>query len=411
MQETPINRSPSRRLFLVCGLVVLGIVILLQVAHLMANPAIMPMDDFVEYWAAGRLNAVGENPYDPAKLLPLQQLAGRDTDEAIMMWNPPWTLPFVMPFGLLPARASQLLWLALSLASVVFCADWSWRFYGGSAKHRWIAWALALTFLPTLFVLQAGQIGPALLLGVVGFLHFERRGRGWLAGAATVLIAIKPHLAYLFWLALLLWSLDRRRWTVLLGGGLAGLTAMLIALLCNPTVISQYREAMGQHPPEQWISPTPGAFLRVLVGGEMFYLQFVPTLAGLAWFVPHWIRRRKTWDWAEQMPLLLLVSFVTASYGAWPFDLVVLLLPIVQLAVLVQTADRRSLFALALGAYLLINGLALTLNLLRFTSKWFVWMAPALLVSYLILRTLGNRTIAVSSPESAPRSLGGVVHA
>jgi hypothetical protein len=111
------------------------------------------------------------------------------------------------------------------------------------------------------------------------------------------------------------------------------------------------------------------------------------------------------------MPLLLLVSFVTASYGAWPFDLVVLLLPIVQLAVLVQTADRRSLFALALGAYLLINGLALTLNLLQFTSKWFVWMAPALLVSYVILRTLGSRTIAVSSPESAPRSLGGVAHA
>jgi hypothetical protein len=186
---------------------------------------------------------------------------------------------------------------------------------------------------------------------------------------------------------------------------------MLIALLCNPTVVTQYREAMGQHPPEQWISPTPGAFLRVLVGGEKFYLQFVPTLAGLAWYVPHWIRHRKTWDWAEQMPILLLVSFVTASYGAWPFDLVVLLLPIVQLAVLVQTADRRSLFALALGAYLLINGLALTLNLLRFTSKWFVWMAPVLLVSYLILRTFGSRTIAASSPESAPRSLGGVAHA
>ncbi len=411
MQEIPITRSLVRRFILLCGLVVLAAVIIWQVAHLMANPAIMPPDDFVEYWAAGRLNAAGENPYDPAKLLPLQQHAGRDTDEAIMMWNPPWTLAFVMPFGLLPARPSQLLWLALSLSSVVYCADWGWRYYGGSAKHRWAAWSLALTFMPTLFVLQSGQIGPALLLGVVGFLHFARRDRGWLAGAATVLIAIKPHLAYLFWVALLLWSLDRRRWTVLLGGGVAGLTAMLIALACNPAVISHYREAMGHHPPEQWISPTPGAFLRVLVGGEMFYLQFVPTLAGLAWFVPHWIRHRNTWKWAEQMPLLLLVSFVTASYGAWPFDLVVLLLPIVQLAVLVQTADRRSLFALALGAYLLINGLALTLNLLRFTSKWFVWMAPALLVSYLILRTLGSRTIAVSLPESAPRSFGGVAHA
>jgi hypothetical protein len=377
----------------------------------MSNSAILPPDDFVEYWAAGRLNAAGENPYDPAKLLPLQQLAGRDTDEAIMMWNPPWTLVFVMPFGMLDARVSQLLWLALSLASILFCADWSWRYYGGSKTQRWLAWALALTFLPTLFVLQSGQIGPALLLGVVGFLHFERRGRVWLAGATTVLIAIKPHLAYLFWLALLLWSLDQRRWTVLLGGGLAVLTATLVALACNPAVLSQYREAMGHHPPEQWISPTPGAFLRLIFGEEKFYLQFVPALAGFAWFVPHWMRHRKTWNWAEQMPVLLLVSFVTASYGAWPFDLVVLLLPIFQLAVRLQATDRRALAALALGAYLLINGLALTMNLLRLTSMWFVWMAPAMLVCYVILRALGNRTIAVSTTESASRSLGRVAHA
>jgi hypothetical protein len=410
MQEIPITRSPARRLILLCSLVVLAAVIIWQVAHLLENPAILQPDDFVEYWAAGRLNAAGENPYDPSKLLPLQQFAGRDTDEAIMMWNPPWTLTFVMPFGLLDARVSQLLWLALGLASILFCADWTWRYYCGSPTQRWMGWALVLTFLPTLFVLQSGQIGPILLLGVVGFLHFESRDRYWFAGAATVLIAIKPHLAYLFWAALLLWSLDRRRWSVLLGGGIGGLTATLIALACNPAVIAQYREAMGHHPPEQWISPTPGAFLRLLFGEEKFWLQFLPTLAGLVWFVPYWIKNRKTWDWAQQMPLLMLVSYVTASYGAWPFDLVVLLLPIVQVAVLVQTADRRALVALALGAYLLINGLALTMNLLRLTSMWFVWMAPALLATYVIIRALGNRTTATSS-ESAEHSLEGVAHA
>jgi hypothetical protein len=404
-------QSPLRRVVPFFGLALVLALIIWQVAHLMTNPAVMPPDDFVEYWAAGRLNAAGENPYDPAKLLPLERAAGRDTDEAVMMWNPPWTLPFVMPFGLLDARVSQLLWLALNLAAVVFCADWAWRNYGGSRKRRWVSWTLALTFLPTLFVLQSGQISVVLLLGVVGFLHFERRRRYGFAGAATVLIAIKPHLAYLFWAALLLWSLDRRRWSVLLGGGLAGLAAMGIALGWNPEVVAQYREAMAHHPPEQWISPTSGAFLRLLFGGEKFWLQFLPTVIGLVWVVPHWAMNRKSWNWSEQMPLLLLASFATASYGAWPFDLVVLLLPVFHGAALVQAASDARLRRFALAAYLLIDGLILAMNLVHLGSMWFVWITPALLIGYVILTTVQSRTKAVAAVKLSAGPLGGVAHA
>jgi hypothetical protein len=410
VQSAAVTRSLARRLALVVGLAVLVALLVWQFARLMANPAVMPPDDFVEYWAAGRLNAGGENPYDPDKLLPLERAAGRDTDEAIMMWNPPWTLPLVMPFGLLDARVSQLLWLALSMTGIIYCADWTWRYYGGSARQRWLAWMLGLTFLPTLLVLQSGQIGPLLLLGVVGFLHFERRGQGWLAGAATVLIAIKPHLAYLFWAALLLWSLDRRRWSILVGSGSAGLIALAIAVAFNPAVVNQYHDAMGHHPPEQWISPTLGAFLRLLFSEEKFWLQFLPTLAGLAWFVPYWFTHRRNWDWAEQMPQLLLVSFATASYGAWPFDLVVLLLPVIQLAVYARSEDQRLVRGFALGAYVLINGMALALNLLRMPSMWFVWMTPALLATYVLVRLFRNRLGLAPADQAPTRAMGGIAH-
>jgi len=315
-----------------------------------------------------------------------------------MMWNPPWTLTFVMPFGILPARLSQLLWLAANLALILLCADWTWRFYGGSREQRWLAWGLGLTFLPTIFVLQSGQIGPAILLGLIAFLHFHERKQSWLAGAVLVLVAIKPHLAYLLWVAVLVWSVDRRRWSILVGGGLTGLIALFIPLACNPSVWSQYREALAHHPPEQWISPTPGAFLRLLFGAEHFWLQFVPTLAGLVWFALYWGRHRRTWDWPEHLPLLLLVSFATASYGAWPFDLVVLLLPVIQAAVWVVTARYRVVLRFGLAAYFSINGLALALNLFRFESLWFVWMTPAILACYLLLRGLPNRVARVAAP-------------
>ncbi|HEX3149936.1 MAG TPA: glycosyltransferase 87 family protein, partial [Gemmataceae bacterium] len=139
-------------------------------AQLVSDNSLFAPDDFVEYWAAGSLNANGLNPYDGALLLPLERRAGRDTDEPVMMWNPPWTLSLAMPIGVLMPRVAQLLWLAVSLALVVLCADCLWSVYEGPSSRRWVAWLLALTFMPTLFVLHAGQIGPFILLGITGFL-------------------------------------------------------------------------------------------------------------------------------------------------------------------------------------------------------------------------------------------------
>jgi len=116
--------SPTLRWLLVLVAVPLtGFLLYQQTGRLIADPKILPIDDFVEYWAAGRLNAQGEDPYDPNKLLPLEQAAGRDTDEAIMMWNPPWTLTLAMPFASLPSRTAHLLWVACGLSNIVLSAD------------------------------------------------------------------------------------------------------------------------------------------------------------------------------------------------------------------------------------------------------------------------------------------------
>lgn len=363
-------------------------------AHLLSDRSILPPDDYVEYWAAGRLNATGLNPYDGALLLPLERDAGRDTDEPVMMWNPPWTLTLAMPVGLLPARIGQLLWLVVSFVLVVGSADQLWRLYGGPPDRRWIAWVLALTFLPTLFVLQAGQIGPFILIGITGFLVCDRARLLWLAGACAVLMAIKPHLVYLFWIALAGWALRRPlpdRAKVVAGGLAAGLLTTLIPLACNPDVLGQYWDAMTHRTPEQWKSPTIGSLLREVFGEDQFRLQFVPTILGLVWLTADaWRHREREWRWPDQMPILLLVSFVTASYGAWPFDLVILLPAVIQIAAGVTAKPDRRSALIAIGVYVAINAGALAMNLTHQTSNRFVWMAPSLLAAYVLLRP-GNR--------------------
>jgi hypothetical protein len=289
-----------------------------------------------------------------------------------------------MPFGLLPFGVSRLVWLVLHLGLFVTCADLLWRYYGGPAKDRWWAWVLALAFVPTLIVLRMGQIGPLLLLGIVAFLYLERRGLDWWAGAALLLPAIKPQLVYLFGLAVLIWAVDRRRWRILLGGSLALLAAVGTAMLANPQVLSEYRYALA-NPPSGNVTPTFGALLRLAFGEDQTWLQFVPTVIGLIWFPFYWLSHRKTWAWEAQAPMLLLVSFLTTSYGAWVFDLVILLVPMLQAAVWAFSSRERRLVLAALGCYLAINGVALAMNLGEASYPAFIWMAPAIFLSYVAL--------------------------
>jgi hypothetical protein len=352
----------------------------------------LPLYDFVEYWAAGRLVLQGDNPYDVVRVGELQKQIGHTADP-ILMWNPPWALPLVVPLGLFDVRTAHLLWMLGHLLVIVACADVLWRHYGGSRDSRAIAWLVALGFLPSILALLAGQISPLLLLGATGFLVFVRCRRDTLAGAATVLLAIKPHLALLFWLALLVWVVRERRWKILVGGALAGLALTGVALLFDPAVFGQYRHTTLTTPPAQYRSPTLGTLLRLAVGNGAFGLQFVALLPGLLWVVPYLLRHKGGWDWDRELPLLLLVSFLTATYGAWPFDLVVLLVPVLRVAVGVVQAGRPWLALAIFLAFNILGGLQLACEV---EWLWFLWMTPVVFGAYLLLG---------SSAGTAPVSL------
>jgi len=370
-----------RHILTAVALVVVGAMFVGQIRELLEDRSVWPPDDFIEYWAAAKLTLAGQNPYDGKLLMPLQVEGGRDTDQPVMMWNPPWTLSVVFPLGWFPSRVSQLLWLAVNLAATGYCGARLWRLFGGRADRVWVGCAIAFTAMPSAFALQSGQISPLLLLGAVLFLECERRGFYFAAGAVTVLLAIKPHLAYLVWLAILCDAVVNRRWRILIGGAIAGVACSVFPLVFVPQVWTQFADAMKNRPPEQWVSPTIGSVLRLQIDEEMFRLQFVPVLFGLVWFAfyyPRWARR---WNWTEQLPLLLLVSFVTAPYGAWPFDMV-LLLPAAIWLVVHGEPRRTSRWVWVVAGLVAVNVGCLVCNLLETGSFWFLWVSPVVLVLY-----------------------------
>lgn len=392
-------KAMSRRLLLLVAALVVGLAGLLASAARGGLPLTdLPLRDFVEYWAAGKLLAAGENPYDPARIKELEEESGRE-EEPILMWNPPWALPFVLPLGWLPVRQAHLVWLLAHFLALLVSAELLWRSYGGDPDWRLLAVVLTFTFVPSLSALIVGQISPLLLLGAAAFLPLARGRHDLAAGAVTTLLAIKPHMAYLFWVALVVWAMAARRWRLLVGGAVTGLLLTGVALAFRPTILEEYWQTFRETP-AKYASPTLGYLLRMALGSPSFGWQFVPLLPGLAWLAWHGWRHRQDWDWARQLPPLLLVSALTAAYGAWLFDLVILLVPVLAVAAWLGRAGSRGQRLAGAAVHVGVAGLGLALMLVPLEVEYlhFIWITPVLLAAWAALAPPASAFTAVDEP-------------
>ncbi|HEY6935994.1 MAG TPA: glycosyltransferase family 87 protein [Terriglobales bacterium] len=379
------------------GLLTLALLLLVLCVSLAGRAPLH--NDFVEYWAASRVLLAGGNPYSPAAILAAEKPAGFAGKQPLLMWNPPWTLPFLLPFGASSYAKASAAWLLLNLVIVFACADFLWRQYGGETRRRWLGWLLAASFFPLLTALGLGQIGPLILLGLTLFLRYQT-SRPLLAGAATVLIAVKPQLLYLFWMVLLLDCVRRRRWRLLAGAGGGLALASLLPLWLNSHLWRNYLDLAGSGEVLRNPSPNFGTLLRMQLGHHA-WLQYVPLLVGIAWVVPFWRARRTCWSWSGHLPIVLLVSLVTTAYG-WLFDQIVLLPAVMQVAV--PLLRRRRLRLQALTAYLGTSALMMLFVILRKTGTAYTWTAPAWLALYIWLGrgvAIENQPTHSSEPNQA----------
>ena len=349
-----------------------------------AGPAVVG-PDFFEYRAAAEVLAGGGNPYDAERLLELQRPQGLtdrnsppDAPRATMMWNPPWVAPLILPFGPLPWRGGYLAWCALQTWLVAASALLLWGVYGadsgtGPRGYR-AALAVAAVFPPTVWVVTAGQISGYLLFGLAGFAAGMRAGRPGLAGAALALTAVKPHL-FLPLVAALGCSATRdrpARKAVLAGGAVIALAA-LSPLPLRPGIWADYLAATAaptdefHYAPEDWISPIPAGWLRRELDLPLAW-QFVPSYVAALGLAGYWFAERREWDWPRELPAAVLASVVTTGYGAWVFDLVVLLVPLTHAAgVLARSGSGRAQLS---GAAALLAFAALALGRVLPVELW-----------------------------------------
>jgi len=192
-------------------------------------------------------------------------------------------------------------------------------------------------------------------------------------------LGIKPHLLIPLGIVVVIWTIQERRWPILGGLVLALGIATIAAWLINPAALTGYINV--------WRNSPPGDLMRLRFGFENTWLQLLPAVVGIVWGFMRWHRYRTRWNWGEQLPALVLGSFITAPYG-WTFDQPVLMTAVVCGGVsLAKNPSVRIIAAFVAG-----NLLVALLVIAQFRDASLLWSAPLWALLYAAAVRRGRET-------------------
>jgi hypothetical protein len=142
--------------------------------------------------------------------------------------SPPPVAWLAVPLTVLPFQIAYFVWSALLLGAL----GWTWYLAApGTGRKRLVHMAAAVGWLPVIYGLQLGQPGLFVALGVAGCYAFLRRDRPFWAGVALGALVLKPQLAFLVPVALLVSGRYRAFWgSVVAIGALAVVAALVVGL-------------------------------------------------------------------------------------------------------------------------------------------------------------------------------------
>lgn len=326
--------------------------------------------DFVEYWSSAKLLLNHADPYSPASVFALEKARGFLPQSPLIMLNPPWALFLIAPLGLAGIQIGFFLWTIAAIGCVLVFIK---LLNKPSANNL-----LALAFAPVLACLCSGQSSPFLLLGFCLFLYFHKR-RPLLAGAALLLMALKPHLFLVFWVVLFAECIQKRKFLIPIGFLSAVALASIFPLCFDLQVWWHYIETVHSASLKQAVFPTLSMVFRQIIDPGAVWLLFVPSIAAVLWGLWYYRRNRKDWDWKAHGMLLMLVTVLASPYGFFTDQIV--LLPSIAFAL---TFPKRREYSGPL--LLVINCIAIVPLIMphaSLTSLALVWTPAAWLTWFL----------------------------
>lgn len=320
--------SRNRTLIILVGLFFVAMMSL-DSAHLWLQGA----NDFAPFYVGTQLVGTGDlyNP-EPYYGFLRQQFGG--INESLRYTRPPHHAVMFWPLGRLPYDTAHLLWTLLRAAAVAgFLLLWRRPSRRDAVMFTALSLPLGISFFN-------GQDTPFLLLWIALALHWQDKGRPFLAGLVLTLCAAKFHLFVL--LPLLLFGQRRWRMTAGLATGAAVLLAVSFAVAGAAWPLEYFATLTDGrvHPGVQKMPNLHGIF------AGLPHAMLLEIVAGLAIVAGAWhVVRRSSF---EVGLAAVLTGGVLLSYHAYRADCTVLL-P----AALLILAANPSQATRALGTLLL----------------------------------------------------------
>ena len=347
-------------------------------------PPSMGRGDFRAYWSAAHLLAKSENFADADKLLAVEQ-EQTEWEEAYVVatWNPPWLLAILLPYTLVSFERATWLWLLTNILIVFTGSILTWKTFASkenSQRLSHLAPIVGLLFLPTLVTLVMGQVNSLVFLGLAAFLFFVKREQFFIAGLCLVLTLVKPHLVYLTLPIIVLHLLWKQQdYRVLVGSFVGVISLTLVVFIFRPSFITDYTETVSQGSLLAWETPTLGGVLGYAFGWQWAKLMGIVILPLVLWA---WWRYREKVNMNIWLPATLLISVITAPFG-WGYDVIVLLVPLLQIFIWIVEGQYNRLEAIGWFVLLLsINLVAIYQRTFDISEVQVFWVPIALAMAY-----------------------------
>lgn len=365
-----LSRSPVVVIvILVLALAALGGMLWGNYRFANANPG---GNDFLVHWVGTRSFLMeGMSPYSDAVAERIQTRAygrpARPGEHELRVAYPLYSALIFSPFALVADYTwARALWMTTLEVAIITLAVLSLRI----TDWRPRLWMLGIFLLFALVwyhsvrpVINGNAVVLVALFLVLAFLAVRAR-REEAAGLLLALSTIKPNLALLVVLFVLIWAISHRRWTIILWffGGL-GVLVVVAALLIPDWILQNLREIL-RYPAYN----PPGTLQDVLS-------LWIPAVGGrLGWAVTVILGLLLLWEWIEALRKDLRWFFWTASFtlvaSQWigiqtdPGNFIILLPALVLLfAVTVRRWGSAGRF------------LVVVMMLLLFVGIWWIFLA------------------------------------
>jgi hypothetical protein len=283
-------------------------------------------NDFITFWSASYLALAGhaQDAYNTSLLFKVQQITAPASKTIFIWFYPPPFFLVVLPLALLPYIAAYWSFILSTLSIYLLVLR---RIVRGKTAM------LCIVSFSGLWVnLLSGQNAflTAALCGAA-LLTLERRPV--LAGLFIGLLAIKPHLALLFPVALIAIG----AWRSLVTAALTAVTfTALGTITLGPAVLTGFIEKLGsarlfmENESIIWRKmPSVFAFMRLL-GIPVLWAYFAHFLVAVVAVVVVWFVWRRCQDWNLRGAVLMTATFLVSPY-VFDYDLAWLAFPVAWL--------------------------------------------------------------------------------